>query len=535
MVEPVEIVRRTGTNLALAARRLLARASLPRDGGIWVSLRLTPPLEEIPAARLALEPSPSLLEVLEILDAAARDPAVEGVYLELAGAPAGWSAAQSLRRAVEQVCARGKPVAVWAERLDERSLLLASAATRIWLPESGQVFLIGVRADTFHLRDLLARIDVEAEVVRIGTHKGAAESLTHSEMSPEQREQLEALADDWFGALVEGIAAGRGLEAGAVRDRIDRGPYPARAALEAGLIDACVYPDEIDEQLEALAPPPRVGRLGPRRAHRVDARTYAALCAADGGRWRPLLADLPQIAYVVARGVIHRGGGARGIASEGLGGLLERVRRDPAVRGVVLRIDSPGGDALASDLLWRAVSLLRREKPVVASMAEVAASGGYYLASAADAVLAESGTVTGSIGVVGGKLNLAGLYRRLGVGRDAVERGARAGLLSEARAFTEDERRALRDEMAATYETFVARVARGRGLGVEAVERVAQGRVWSGGRAAALGLVDALGGPLEALREVRRRAGLGRDRSYVSVYPRRARLPGLAALLRGHR
>jgi len=532
MVEPVEIVRRAGANLAHAARRALARVSLPSEGGFWVSLRLAPPLEELPVPRLSLGPSPSLLEVLQILDAAAHDPAVAGVFLELAGAPTGWSATQSVRRAVERVRARGKPVAVWAERLDERSLLLASAATRVWLPESGQVFLVGVRADTLHLRDLLAHFDIEPDVVRIGSHKAAGEMLTRSSMSSEQREQLEALADDWFDALVEGIAAGRGLGHGAVRDRIDRGPYTARAAVEAGFVDACVYPDEIDRHLEALAPLPPERCPGPRRVHRVDGRTYAALGAADPG-WRPLLAGLPGIAYVVARGAIHRGSGPRGIASEGLAGLLERVRRDAAVRGVVLRIDSPGGDALASDLLWRAVSRLRRDKPVVASMGEVAASGGYYLASAADTVLAESGTLTGSIGVVGGKLNLAGLYRRLGVGRDAVERGARAGLLSETRAFTADERRALRDEMSAIYETFVARVAEGRGLDVGAVERVAQGRVWSGKRAATAGLVDALGGPLEALREARRRAGLARERACVSVYPRPPRFPNLAALLRG--
>jgi protease-4 len=534
MAEPVDMLRRVGANLAHATRRLAARVALPRDGGLWLCLRLTAPLDEIPAPQLSLEWSPSLLDVLEILDAAADDPQIDGVLLELAGATLGWSKVQSLRRAVSRVRQCGKPVAVWAERLDESSLLLAAAATQVWLPESGQVFLVGVRADTFHLRDLLARFEIEPEVVRVGSHKTAAESLTRSSMSPEQREQLDALADDWFGALVEGVAQGRGLTLPEVRDRVDRGPYTAPAAVEAGLVDACVYPDEVDRRLETLAPCVAARRPGPRRVRRIDARAYDALRGARGG-WRPLLNELPRVAYVVVRGAIHRGSGARGIASEALAGLLERVRRDADVRGVVLRIESPGGDALASDLLWRAASRVRREKPVVASLAEVAASGGYYLASAADAVLAEACTLTGSIGVIGGKLNLAGLYRRLGVGRDAVERGARAGLLSEARAFTEDERRALRREMSSIYETFVDRVARGRGLSTSAVERVARGRVWSGRRAAEIGLVDALGGPLEALREARRLAGLERDRVLVSVLPRHARFPTLAALLRGLR
>jgi protease-4 len=161
-------------------------------------------------------------------------------------------------------------------------------------------------------------------------------------------------------------------------------------------------------------------------------------------------------------------------------------------------------------------------------MGDVAASGGYYLASAADKVFAEAGTLTGSIGVVGGKPNLEGLYRRIGVVRDAVERGARAGLLSEARGFTPDERSALREDMASLYATFVARVAEGRGLSPQAVERAAQGRVWSGARAQALGLVDALGGPLEALREARRRAGLrDGERVLVEAYPRLSALAGL--------
>jgi protease-4 len=532
MPRPLEAVRRAGGNVSGALRRALARQALPADGGWWVRLRLTPPLLEHPAARVATEPWPSLLDVLQTLEAAAADPDVDGVCLELAGEPAGWGRTGSLCRAIAALRAAGKPVAVFAETFDAQSLLLASAASRIWLPESGQVFLVGLRADAFYLRDLLARIDVRPEVVRVGTHKTAGESLTRDRMSPEQREQLEALVDDWFEALVDGIAVGRGLSHDSVRELIDRGPYTARAAVDAGLVDACVYPDQIEGRLSELAPEPPASRPGPRRAVCVDARAYHAL-RVDHRQWTPLFAQVPRLAYVVAGGAIHRGRGVRGIASETLGTMLDGLRRNEEVRGVVLRIDSPGGDALASDLLWRDVDRLRREKPVVASMAEVAASGGYYLASAADAVLAEPGTLTGSIGVIGGKVDLGGLYRRLGIGRDAVERGARAGLLSEARAFTEDERAAVRDEMAALYSTFIDRVCQGRGLAREAVLRVAEGRVWSGVRAQRIGLVDAIGGPLEALREARHRAGLRADEGApLDLYPRHAGLPGLRAMLR---
>jgi protease-4 len=338
--------------------------------------------------------------------------------------------------------------------------------------------------------------------------------FTSQSMSREQREQLEAIVSDRFDALVEGIAAGRGASADDVRARIDRGPYTAGAARDAGLVDAFCYRDELEERLGETA-----SRLAehPGRPELASARAIWTLRASA----REGFAAPPRIAYVYASGAIARGARARGIASRETEVLLRGIARDARVRGVVLRIDSPGGDALASDLLWRAVHALRREKPVVASLAEIAASGGYYLASAADRVIAERSSLTGSIGVIGGKLDLSALYRRLGIGVDGVERGARAGMHSSARGFTDDERDAVQGEMRALYETFVARVAEGRGLAAAAVERAAQGRVFSGARALALGLVDALGGPLEALAEVRQHAGLRRGEPFaLDLYPR---------------
>jgi len=529
MTSPIRVAGRAGANLARAARRLFARAALPRGEGAWLLVRLAPPFDEQAPPRLPFAPegSFSLLELLETLEQAASDPQIDGVLLRFSGAPLGFAKALSLRRAVEAVRAAGKPVAVWAERLDAQEYLVASAATRIWLAPVGELFLVGLRLDGFYLRGLLDHLEVKPEVLRIGSHKSAAEHLTRQSMSPEEREQLGALIDDLFEELIARIAAGRGLAPGAVRALVDRGPFRASAAAEAGLSDGCLYPDQLEAVLDELTPIPPADRPGPRRARLVEASLYHALRGSDTG-WRPLFRGIPRIAYVALRGAIHRGSGSRGIASDAVRRLLEALGRDRGVRGVVLRIDSPGGDGVASDLLWRAVAQLAKEKPVVASMGDVAASGGYYLASAADTVFAEAGTLTGSIGVVGGKPNLEGLYRRIGVARDAVERGARAGLLSEARGFTPDERAALREDMASLYATFVARVAEGRGLSPQAVERAAQGRVWSGARAHALGLVDALGGPLEALREARRRAGLrDGERVLIEAHPRLSPLAGL--------
>ena len=220
------------------------------------------------------------------------------------------------------------------------------------------------------------------------------------------------------------------------------------------------------------------------------------------------------------------------MASEVYRTLLERIREDETVRGVVLRIDSPGGDGVASDLIWRAVRQVRSEKPVVVSMGDVVASGGYYVAAAADAILAEPGTVTGSIGVVGGKVNLAGLYQRLGVGKDSVERGARAGLLSETRSFTPDERSAVRDEMEAIYELFLERVAEGRSMTRDEVNRVAQGRIWSGRRANPWVSWMASAVPSRLWPRFVGARGSPRESILLDVHPRLPRIPGLFALIR---
>ena len=394
---------------------------------------------------------------------------------------------------------------------------------------TGSLQLVGLRAQQSFVAELLRKLGVRAEVVRVGANKAAAEPLVRRSMSEPQREQVGAYQSDVFEELVRAISAGRGLAPDAVRESIDAGPYGAQAAVDRGLLDARRYPDELDAALrKTLAAASGAGTDGegadteePERARVVDGSAYCALVGGDVG-WRPLRGDLPKIAYVVVEGAIRRGRGPRGVASQRYGALFQRLMRDEEVRGVVLRIASPGGDAVASDLLHRSVCQLADHKPVVVSMAEVAASGGYYLAAGAHRVVAERTTLTGSIGVIGGKLDLSGLYERLGVDVDAVERGERAGLYSEARGFTPSERRAVQDEMRSLYETFKQRVAAGRSLSDRDVEKVAQGRIWSGAHARNLGLVDTLGGPLEALAEVCEQAALGSaGRFRLEVHPQR--------------
>ena len=520
-------------------------------GGVWLIQRLR---QELGDARgpaipfIARERGLSFVDVLRVLDTARVDPRIQGVVLRFEGGPTGWSQALALRRAVLRLREAGKPVVAWSETLDAVQYLVASAASRIWLPEVGSLFLVGLRVEQLFLRDLLQKWDVSPEVVRIGNHKTASELFTRDSMSPESKEQLGNWLDDLFAELVAGIAQGRGLDAQSVRGLIDDGPHPASLAKSAGLIDDCLYVDQVENELEALVAVSREGREGevaqpdeadrkaadeaePAESLTMRADHYFALRVADPG-WRPLWRDLPRIAYVVAHGSIHRGSGPRGIASDRFVRLLDTLRERKAVGGVVLRVDSPGGDAIASDLLHRAVARLADAKPTVVSMGEVAASGGYYLAAAAHAIFAEAGTITGSIGVVGGKLNIEGLYRRVGVAKDAIERGARAGLLSETRGFTPDERDVVKREMDALYRVFVRRVAEGRGMSEDAVLKVAGGRIWSGLHAKSIGLVDEIGGPLEALADVRRRMGMDEAQRFrFEVHPWSSRLSGLRALL----
>lgn len=535
---PLRLLTNAGRALRLAANRRLLGTS---ERGVWLVLRVGADTAEQRTSSLPFglgaglggesDEHLGLLDALRVLESAADDRRIAGVLLRFHGNIPGWSKALALRRAVDAVREAGVQVAVWAESLAAEDYLVASGADTLWLPPSGSLFLVGLRTEQFFLRGLLSNLDVEPEVVRIGTFKGAGELLTRDAMSPEQREQLDAWLDDLYGDLVDAIARGRGLDAEVVRARIDDGPYPAELAIERGLVDEALYPDEVEARIKSWQNAAQATPSGSPKERIVEAAEYHRVVARDPG-WRPLGSDLPRIAYVVASGSIHRGAGMRGITSDGFRRVLAGLEKEAGVRGVVIRVDSPGGDAIASDLLFRAVQRLAREKPVVVSMAEVAASGGYYLAAAADAVFAESGTLTGSIGVVGGKLNFDGLYRKLGIGKDAVERGARAGMLSESRSFTPDERSAVRREMESLYETFVARVAEGRSLPVAAVIKVAEGRVWSGLRARHHGLVDAIGGPLEALGDARRRAGLGDGEGFLlELYPRRPRLPGLRAIL----
>jgi protease-4 len=463
----------------------------------------------------------SLRRVLEGLTAAAADRGVRGL-LVTAGGPVGLAQAQELRDAVRVFRESGKPAVVWAESFGEfgsgtMPYVLASGFDEVWLQPSGGVGLTGVTVEAMFVRRALDRLGVQAQLGRRHEYKNAVDRLVERGFTEAYRVTADRLAESAFEQVVAAVADGRRLPAERVRELVDRAPLLAADALAAGLVDRLGYRDEVYTELRA--------RLG----SAVELRYLARYRPADGlprrldkaaGRVARRLAGRPEpvVALIAGAGVIRQGRSGRsplsGVAmgSATVGAALRSAAGDDRVRAVVFRVDSPGGSYVASDSIWREVGRVRAAgKPVVVSMGEVAASGGYFVSMGADVIVAEPGTLTGSIGVFAGKAVLTGLLDRLGLDTDAVARGRHARMLSTRRAFDQDEWRALEAWLDHVYADFVGKVAAGRRMPAQQVDAVARGRVWTGADAHERGLLDVLGGLDRAAAIARQRAGLPAD------------------------
>lgn len=438
------------------------------------------------------------LDLLRLLEQARDDPTVDGLVVRIGPLDVGRARIEELRGRLSEIAAR-KPVLAYLSGGGTKEYLLAAGATAVAVPPGATLQFGGVASEALYWGDALARAGVGVDVVRVGAWKSAPERLSRAGASPEAREAIEAILDDVHARDVGYVSILRGLSPDRVKALLDRALFSADEARAAGLVDEVLWPDE----LEAWARR-RIGRgidLAPRYALQED---RGAL------RW----GTPPTIGIVLLEGTIA-GGPSRRAA---LGGLiagaetvtaaLREAARDPDVRAIVLRIESGGGDGLASDLIWREVRLARKRKPVVVSMGDRAASGGYLAAVGADAIVAEPSTLTGSIGVYAMKPDLSGLLGKLGVRREAHQRGDKALVDSVAKPWTDAERAAMQAQVDAYYARFVERVAEGRRLTREAVQRVAQGRVWTGQQALAHGLVDRLGALPDAIDLAREKAGL---------------------------
>lgn len=512
-----------------AALQNLVRVLVAARPVEWVVYELDGPLargepEErrlTAATRFGRGPRISSLERLRgELDLLRQVPSVRGIVLQVKHPHCGAAVLLELRALLSSFRASGRAVIVHAEALGLREYWLCSVADRIWMTPRGRLELVGFATAATAAARPLGRLGLVAKVVRAGRFKAAGELVGNESVSDEQLHQTEELLDDLHRLFVSDVAASRGLSAEAMQSVVDQGPYSARRALEAGLVDELLYADEVRERLGRDSPDGRKVRIGP----------FLSVLATHGpaADWRPPVDRRPLVAVVDVEGLIASGK-SRSLpalpamaGSETIIAALTRLRRDRQVRAVVLRIDSRGGSALASDVIWRAAAKLAEKKPLVAWMENVAASGGYYIAAAARTIVAAPTCITGSIGVISIRLDATGALQLAEIDRKVIRRGRRAGIFRPDVPFTDEDEAALAQDARETYDDFVSVVAGGRSLSVERVRELGEGRVYLATRAKELGLVDRLGSLNEAIDEARRLAGVEGDVRLVRMKSRRA-------------
>jgi protease-4 len=464
------------------------------------------------------KPSMTVADVWMALRKAAVDPHIRAVVLQPEDLAVGWAKLEEIRADLQQFRKSGKPVYAFLKTPSTREYYIASVADRIYLGPQDQFYVKGMRAELLYFRKTLDKLGVNVEVEHAGKYKDFGDMFTRSDMSPETREVINSLLDNLYGNLVTRIAEGRHKTPEQVRAAIDSGPFLAREAKAAGLVDELRFEDQMFGELSA--------KLGVTDPKKVPLARYVKVSADDLG----LTDRKNSIAMIVGQGDIIRGnpgddgGGDEGITSYGFTKLLRRVAGDSSVKGVIVRIDSPGGETVASDEIWREMNLLSKKKPLVISMSDAAASGGYYIAMTGNPIVAYPGTMTGSIGVVFGKPNLHGLYDKLGITKDSLHRGRFAEIDSDYRPLSPEERAMLRQGIDENYLDFVRKVADARRRTVAEIEPIAQGRVWLGSQARGNGLVDDLGGLDQAIEMVKRKANIPASAkvSLVTYPPRRS-------------
>jgi protease IV len=533
-------------------------------GPVIAHIKLSGSLDEGPVAPDPLFGSASgenFRTKLDRIAAAKKDENVKALYLEFGGLSVGFGKLDELRRALTDFKASGKKVFCYAEDYSGKDFIVALAGDMIATPESGGVDIHGMRAEITFYKDMFEKLNIKADFLQMGDFKGAAEPYTRSGMSPEFRKNYESIIDDFFQkSYVEAIANSRPEKkwtAESVRKLIDHGVYTAKGAVAAGLVDRLAYADEFVELMK--------GEVKNAEGLKV-AKNYGVVKADDVDFSNPfavfkLLAPPktkvnkePKIAVIYAVGEIDTGkgggnpltGGGDSIGSTTMVEAIKEAEKDDTVKAIVLRVDSPGGSALASDLIWNA--LISCKKPVVASMGDVAASGGYYISMGCNRIFAEPGTLTGSIGVVGGKIVTGGLFNWAGLKTDVIARGANSGIASTNDAWTDSERKVVRESMQEIYDMFLDKSLAGRkraGVNMtrDQLLNLAGGRVWTGRQAKANGLIDELGTLDDAIAAVKKMAGLEGKEMEILTLPRprsffeklaesggaEARLPGIAA------
>ena len=460
--------------------------------------------------------TPNLRTIVDNFRKAKVDSRVRAILLKPTGFDSPfWGKVQEIRDAVLDFKKSGKPVYAYLEYGGDREYYLATAADRIFMLPSASLDLSGVATYELFLRGTLDKVGVYADLHHIGDYKTAVNTFQQKGFTPAHKEMDEALNRDLYEQLVRGIADGRRKKEDEIRRAIDEGPFLPEDALRAGLIDDVAYEDQVHDKLGSA-----------KRERQIEGDDYGRVSATSVGLNRG-----PRVAVIYAAGTINSGksgfdpvnGGI--VGSETLIDYIRQVRRDSSVRAIVLRIDSPGGSASASDAIWRELMIARNERadrPLVVSMSDLAASGGYYIAMPAQVIVAQPSTLTGSIGIFGGKFVTGGLYEKLGAHIESTSIGRHAEINSPVRPYNPEEVKKLQEQLQAFYDQFFEKVADSRHSQPEKIDMIAQGRVWTGQQAKQNGLVDQLGGLDRAISIAKQRAKIGADSEVeIVVYPPR--------------
>ena len=484
-------------------------------------------------ATLVLRPSGDMPEVLpqvilgnddltvrayvELIRKAKGDSRIKGILLRPGGISSPfWAKLQEIRSALEDFKTSGKYVYAWLEYAGDREYYLASVADRVYLLPSASLDLTGVATYEVFLRGTFDWIGTYPDFLHVGDYKTAVNTYLEKSYTPAHREMSQSLNRSQYDHLVQTIANSRKKPEVEVRALIDQGPFQPEDALRVGLIDDVAYEDELDDLTDDLD-----------NTRYIDAEDYAQVSWEATGVVRRA-----KIAVINAVGVINSGtsgfdpvNGAV-IGADSLVEYIREARADRSIRAIVLRVDSPGGSSTASDVIWRELSITREnQRPVIVSMSDLAASGGYYIALGGDAIVAQPGTLTGSIGVYTGKFVTTGTLDKLGANIESTSHGKHAEIYSPDRRFTPEERAKVQASMQLVYDQFIERTAAARHMPPEKVDEVAQGRVWTGAQAKQLGLVDELGGLYKAIDLAKQRARIAAEEEVqVVVYPPRRSL-----------
>lgn len=468
-------------------------------------------------------------EIERALASAERTPGVAGVIVSISELQIGLSRANSLRRRLLSLRRNGKRVIVYIESGGNVEYLIASAGESIYMPPWSMLNLIGLGAEVTFLKDLLEKLGVSARLKGYGEYKSAAETFTRSSISAAHREMVDSILGSLGAQLEACISEGRGAKVADVRAVIDKGPFVTPSALAEGLIDGTAYESEMED---------RAGEAAGVKVRSIDARQFNRVLRAKS-RLFSFLGRIRRkggvIAVVTDSGFITLGestgrGAFKTMGSGSVLAQLDKVSKDRAVKGLVFRILTPGGSGVASDLIRRRLREISELMPVVVSMSDVSASGGYLIALGAGKIVADPMTLTGSIGIVSGKFELGDLYAKLGVNKELVPSGKRSLMFSHSRDFSEDEEEKLDELMNFYYTEFVRTVAEGRSIDKARAGEAAKGRVWTGAQAKELGLVDELGGFWDAVNAARREAGLPEDKMPLLRFYSAARGLRLASL-----